>query len=195
MHVVADVSASGGINALSGWNDWQSLKYDFQCSTDFLDPVSASQGTAAVPALTRPTVAMEPELTFAEASKRHLIYPQRNVNVSIRPGCWESSKPLAPGQPGAITVALLGESDLDVSEVERSSLRFGGEQPIQVSTADVNHDGYPDLVLTFEMAKVKLSNDDSVAWLSGWLKNSQELVGSGSVRVVPSMALVNPSCR
>jgi len=94
----------------------ENYKLAFQCSTDFPDPaLGPASGSAAPPASTLAVPIVEPELTFEQASKRHLIYPQRRVNVSIRPGCSEASKPIAPGQAGSITVALFGESDLDVS--------------------------------------------------------------------------------
>src|SRR5260370_441009 len=186
MHVVADVAGVGfGVfPPLTAFHDWPNLFYCFQCT--FL---GRANGAPLTP------LTAQPELTFEEASRRHLIYPQRKVNIAIRPGCSEASKPVAPGQPGAIAVTLLGEDDLDVTEVERSSLRFGGEPPVQISVADVNHDGRPDLLLVFDMAKVRLQPNDKLGWLSGWLRDSQELVGSDSITIVPNMAFVNASCR
>lgn len=42
---------------------------------------------------------------------------------------------------------------------------------------------FPDLVLTFEMAKMKLSSQAVVVRLSGWLKNSQAFFGESKIRV------------
>jgi hypothetical protein len=74
----------------------------------------------------------------------------------IRPGCSETPKPVAPGQPGTLSVALLGSDDLDVAEIEPSSLNFHGAKAVRTSIRDVNGDGKPDLVVEFDMSAVHL---------------------------------------
>ena len=81
-----------------------------------------------------------------------------------------------------MTVTLLGSDDLNVKDVESSTLRFGGAPPRQMETQDVNGDGKPDLVLTFDQAILKLNPGTKSAFLSGWLKNSQEIVGEAELQ-------------
>jgi len=83
-----------------------------------------------------------------------------------------------------VTVTLLGSDDLNVKEVEPSSLRFGGAPPMQMEMQDINGDGKPDLVLTFDQDILKLNPRTNSAFLSGWLKNSQEIVAEGTVNSV-----------
>ena len=115
----------------------------------------------------------ESELTFNEAFARHIIYPQRRVAIrSITSSLYHT-----------VTVTLLGSDDLNVKEVESSSLRFGGAPPMQIEMQDVNSDGKPDLILTFDQAILKLNPGTNSAFLSGWLKNSQEIVAEGTVHI------------
>jgi len=80
-----------------------------------------------------------------------------------------------------MTVTLLGSDDLNVKEVETSSLRFGGAPPMQIEMQDINGDGKPDLTLTFDQAIMRLNPRTNSAFLSVWLKNSQEIVAEGTV--------------
>ena len=78
-------------------------------------------------------------------------------------------------------MTLLGSDDLNVNDVESSSLHFGGAPPMQIQMQDINGDGKPDLTLTFDQAIMKLNPRTNSAFLSGWLKNSQEIVAEGTV--------------
>ena len=77
-----------------------------------------------------------------------------------------------------VVVALLGSGDLDVAQVEISTLAFGpnGAQPLNdLSTPfarflhlrDVNRDGLVDLLLYFEVAETGLLPGDTQACLDG----------------------------
>ncbi len=52
---------------------------------------------------------------------------------------------------------------------------------MQIEMQDTNDDGKPDLILTFDQAILKLNPRRNSAFLSGWLKNSQEIVAEGTV--------------
>ena len=78
-------------------------------------------------------------------------------------------------------MTLLGSHDLKVKDIEQSSLRFGGVPPMQIEMQDVNGDGKLDLILTFDRASLKLYPNARSAFLSGWLKNSQEIVAEGVI--------------
>jgi hypothetical protein len=111
----------------------------------------------------------------------------------IRPGCSDPS--VAPGQPGTIQVALLGDRTFDVSQIDLSSLRFAGVPPNDSTVSGVNADGIPDLLLNFDMTKLKLSPRAKIARLAGWLKNSQAFWGEDKIRVKSSVTGENGSCR
>ncbi len=123
------------------------------------------------PLQAREPVLQEGELTFQEAFARHIIYPQRKVAI----------RAITSSLYHTVTVTLLGSDDLNVNDVESSSLRFGGAPPMQMETQDINGDGKPDLILTFDQATLKLNPRTNSAFLSGWLQNSQEIVAEGTV--------------
>jgi hypothetical protein len=168
-----------------GHVDWgpalgQSIfRYGFQCAP------SSNKGTGA----------SSVELTATEARRAHVLYPTAAVNIVIRPGCESPAKPISPGQPGTLKLALMGADQLDVSKVDVSSLRFHGATPLGTSVTDVDNDGKRDLLVTFDMVDVKLDPKATAARLTGWLKSSQNFVGEDKIRVVSSMAGEDPSCR
>ena len=55
---------------------------------------------------------------------------------------------------------------------------------MQVEMQDTNGDGKPDLILTFDQAILNLNPGTNSAFLSGWLKNSQEIVAESTVNAV-----------
>ena len=129
---------------------------------------AASQAQGSEPAL------QDGELTLQEAFARHIIYPQRRVAI----------RAITSSLYHTVTVTLLGSDDLNVNDAESSSLRFGGAPPMQMETQDINGDGKPDLILTFDQAILHLNPRKNSAFLSGWLKNSQEIVAEGTVESV-----------
>jgi hypothetical protein len=136
-----------------------------------------------------------PELTANMAQEHHVLYPPRSVEIRIRPGCQSISKPVAPGQSGPVAVVVLGEDDLDVNEIELSSVKFADAPLVSASVSDVNLDGKPDLIAIFDMAGMKLHPGATSARVTGWLKNSQIFTGAGRIAVVPRMDMQDASCR
>jgi hypothetical protein len=169
-----------------GHADWspalgQSIfRYGFQCA-----PSSNNGRGASVPV----------EMGADEARRAHVLYPTAAVKVVIRPGCKSPTKPITPGQSGTFTIALMGDDHLDVNKVDVSSLRFHGATALGTTVEDVDGDGKPDLLVTFDMADVKLDSRAKAARLTGWFNSSQNFVGEDKIRVVPSLASEDPSCR
>jgi hypothetical protein len=190
-----DIDNDNGLanTTLQTGNDWEmvggfftNLNFKFQCAPGF------AQGAAGASSDAAPGVSC---LGLRDARERHILYPPANVSISIRPGCSQSRKPIAPNEIGTVTVALLGSDNLDVIQVEPSSLNFHGAQPKRTSIRDVNGDGKRDLVAEFETRGLHLHPDAKTATLTGWLKNSRAFSASAEIVVVPSMALVDSSCR
>jgi hypothetical protein len=71
-----------------------------------------------------------------------------------------------------IPVALLGAADFDVAQIDRSTLRFGSAfaPPAHKAgghLADVNGDGYPDLVSHYWIADSGISEATEQACVTG----------------------------
>jgi hypothetical protein len=169
-----------------GHVDWgpapgQSIfRYAFQCAPSSDNPLGVSTG----------------ELSADEARRAHVLYPTAAVNIIIRPGCKSAAKPIVPGKSGTFTVALMGVGHyLDVRKVDLSSLRFHGARPLRTSVTDMHADGKRDLLITFDMADVKLDPRAKAARLTGWFKSSQNFVGEDKIRVVSTLAGEDANCR
>jgi len=193
-HPLVTICPSGVTEVLNGHTDWgpapgQSVfTYKFQCTPEY---GAGLDGYGAPP----PACLSQNELTHEMASRAHALYPPRTAQIVILPGCLETRKPIAPGQPGTLSVALLGSDDLDVTEIEPSSLNFHGAKAVRASIRDVNGDGKPDLVAEFDMSAVHLHPSATKGRLRGWLKNSQAFAGEENIRVVPSLATEDPAFR
>src|SRR5208283_801041 len=111
------------------------------------------------------------------------LHPPFEVQIAVSPSCSEARKPVAPGQPGTLTVALLGSANLDVGHVDTASLTFHGANALSTSVQDINHDGIPDLVAVFDTGEVRLDPRADRGTLQGWLKNGRAFFGSGQIRV------------
>jgi hypothetical protein len=140
--VAADITAEGNLVPLTGAADWPNLFYNFQCHSTFAN---------APP----PPIQLAQEMDFKTVLKKHLLFPHRSVQIEVRPGC--ASKALAPGWLREFSVALLGAEGFDVATVEPSSLRFQGVSPLRLESRDLNRDGRPDLLLTFNMVGLRLA--------------------------------------
>jgi hypothetical protein len=116
------------------------------------------------------------------AMQAHVALPIRPVDIDITPG--SSEKIISPGSAGEFSVALLGSDDLNVTEVDQSSLRFHGTTPVRVEMRDINGDGKLDLVVFFDQGSVRLHPLAKKARLTGWLKSSQAFIGEDQVRIM-----------
>ena len=116
-----------------------------------------------------------------------------NANIDIKPGSDPNS--INPFGRGLIPVAILGSQDFDVSAIDVATLRFG---PAQVATrhdltddwtynehlADVNLDGFMDLVTHFTTQDTGIACGDTEAVLSGAMLDGTPFDGADAVRTV-----------
>jgi hypothetical protein len=203
--VATDLNADFFLSDLQSRNDWATnggilanFNFDFQCTSGWQGDGPPTLATRLQPTnrssrMTR--TIFSPEPTLDSARKHHRLYAPRTVSIRVNPGCSAAAKPVAAGQPGTIRVALLGADRFDVNDVDTSSLALHGAKAIGVSIQDINNDGKPDLVATFDSASVKVHPRASVARVTGWLKNSQAFFGEDKIKVVSSQAAVDAQCK
>lgn len=113
-----------------------------------------------------------------------------NIDIDIKPGSYPNSINVERSK-GVIPVAIFGSDVLDVSYIDRSSLRFGpGDATPKHRSGghldDVNNDGYMDLVSHYPVQDTGLVPGDASACVRGMLMNGVDaFVGCDSVRTVP----------
>jgi hypothetical protein len=120
--------------------------------------------------------------------------PVQHINIDIKPGDSESLAPINPKSKGKIPVALLGSKDFRVSEVNVTSLTFGGTgDEASLSKChgreDINDDGYPDMLCHFENQVAAFSPTSEEAVLKGRLDDGSLIEGRGRLKVVPAKAV------
>jgi hypothetical protein len=107
------------------------------------------------------------------ATAAHVLYPIMPLKIeSLR-------------MPNAMVVTVLGAEDLDMNEIDLSSLKFHGAAPLNVTISDTNGDGRPDLIAVFDELSMKRPSNGMSATLTGWLKNSRAFVGTGELTITP----------
>jgi hypothetical protein len=163
---------TGIYTKLGGFDDWAALtgKVDDIETQNSLD-ISAPRDHAQ-------------EVDIPTLKDQHLLFPLRQASIVIHPGCTLPSAPLAPGQSGTVTVAVLGSASFDATQIDPSSVRLHGVAALNTSVADINADGQPDLVATFDASQIHLSSRATTVRLNGWLNSSQRFSASAPVTIV-----------
>jgi hypothetical protein len=91
---------------------------------------------------------------------------------------------------GVIPVAVLGEPEFDVGEIDLETLECGpgGAQPAHRSGghfSDVNDDGITDLVSHFKVKEVSLGVDDEMLCAAGNTFSGRAFEGCSAIRTLP----------
>lgn len=106
------------------------------------------------------------------------------VDIDVRPG--SATNPINLGAGGVVPVALLGSPSFDSRTMDAATVRFAGAPVRRVAgTADVNADGFDDLVFQFDIPALALAADATQAELSGRTSGGAMVRGTDVVRVVP----------
>jgi len=86
-----------------------------------------------------------------------------------------------------ITVAIIGTSDFDATQVDTRSVEFEGafEMHMQGHFEDIDGDGDIDLVFRFRMGDTVLRCEDTEGKLTGLLVDGASFEGKDTVKMAP----------
>jgi probable HAF family extracellular repeat protein len=108
------------------------------------------------------------------------------VVIDIQPGSDPAS--INPKSNGKIPVAILTTDTFDATTVNAATVRFGktGKEalPVQVAVEDVNGDGRPDLLLTFNIQATGITCGATSASLTGETQSRQAITGTDAIQTV-----------
>jgi len=117
----------------------------------------------------------------------------RQVGVEVKPGD-NRIVALNPRSRGKVPVAILGSSDFNALNVDKSSLTFGatGDEAslhrCNWHGRDVNSDGIVDLVCHFYTQRANFDWADEEGVLKGMTNDGEAFTGTAWLKVVPSGA-------
>jgi O-glycosyl hydrolase len=167
----------------------KAVKLDFQgMEIDSLIPyvTSASDDLAPYALLTPSDLIRIPARSIVTLVAYHsvLSLPPREVSVSAQPAA------VRVARGGVIPVAILGEPEFDVAEIDRTTLALGpgGARPTHRSgghTGDVNEDGITDLVSHFNVKAVSLDVGDELVCAMGNTFDGRAFEGCDAIRTLP----------
>lgn len=155
--MAADLNGDAEQTTLTGYNDWANLRFAFQCPQLVEPPLNAPP--SHLPRLVRGP-------SIEDAFRRGVLFPPRAVELQT-----------VAAASGEVALAVLGTDNLDVGDIDTTSLKLQGKRPIRTEIVDVNGDLRLDLVVVFAGADAAPSPGGRPAHLTGSLVNSQLFVG------------------
>jgi hypothetical protein len=171
-NVSADIAGTGASNLLlDTTTDWNNTSFGFQCSSSWGSGAPGDDPSSGTD-----------ELGLANARNQHFLYPPFTATIDIRPGC--GTNWIAIGGPGDVPVAVFGTPTFAVSSVDVATLHLDGVPADGTSTTDVDNDGIQDLLATFPMASLPVTQSTTSLTLSGAQTNSRAFTGVAPVTIV-----------
>jgi hypothetical protein len=130
-------------------------------------------------------------------SRNEAFSPFLTVAIDIKPG--DARNTINLKSAGTVPVTILGSATFDPLTVDPATVTLAGA-PVatrgngvpMTSIADVNHDGYLDLLLHFRTQDLQLTSASTEAVLYGETFSGQRLRGADSVRIVSYGPLRRP---
>ncbi|MEE8305729.1 MAG: DUF4465 domain-containing protein, partial [Gammaproteobacteria bacterium] len=117
------------------------------------------------------------------------ILPRISVGIDIKPG--NDGNPVNLSSKGVLPVAILGDDDLDVHEIDLLSLELAGADPRTRGNSgkiglfkDVNNDSQTDLVLYFNTGDLQVAAEATELVLEGFLNDGTVLIGGDSATII-----------
>jgi len=122
-------------------------------------------------------------------SRNEAFSPFLAVAIDIKPGDGRNTINLKSA--GTVPVAILGSATFDPLTVDPATVTLAGA-PVatrgrgvpMTSQDDVNHDGYPDLLLHFRTRELQLTPASTEAVLYGETYSGQRIRGADAVRMI-----------
>jgi hypothetical protein len=117
--------------------------------------------------------------------------PVIHVTIDIKPG--DTSNRINNNGHGVIPVAILGSSDFDVTQIDPATVQLEGlsikttgkRNKLLVHIADVNYDGFNDLMFQIEDQQGIFTEGSSVAAVTGALLDGTSFEGADEICLVP----------
>jgi len=164
--VAVDINGDGVSAVLTGFNDWDNLKLDFQNTSDFEDGIHDT--TADLVEIDEPTALQIP----------------LEVVIDVKPDSHPNS--INPRSRGNIPVAILTTDTFDATTVDPLSVEFGyngaTESHDRGHIEDVDDDGDLDLLLHFDTQDTGIECGDVSVILVGVTFSGQAITGTDSIR-------------
>jgi hypothetical protein len=190
---LADFARTGLVASFTAGIGTQSFQFDV---TSFIRNLTSTGGSYAgfnvreQPANGSNFTVMNLALAGSPPNLNVTYSPPRAVRIDIKPGDGVAS--INIHSHGKIPVAVLGDAGLDVAtDLDPASLTFGrtGNETslafCDKTPADVNGDGFPDLLCHFETETSAFLAHDTQAVLKGMTRTGTRIRGSDAIRIVP----------
>lgn len=151
-----------------------------------LDPYPMGNAFAHPP---MPGAAWNP-IAVVDAGFRTWVETVATIGVEVRPG--DGTAAINPRSMGMLAVALLGEAEFDVAQVDPSSVLVSGV-PVRLlpnghfmaAIEDANGDGFMDLVVHVRVSDLDLVGEEVEILVTATTWSGTSLSGSDQVKLVP----------